>query len=195
VEIPSALAQQLHLLSHESDREDDFAAALTQVGTDLARVVPSLLAVSLTLGRLGSDVAVTALAPRAESSRVAASLAIPLTAGELRDALLLQAGDPGAFLVLAEDLAYAGGASHPPPELDRHLTWPTTSSWRSLESVLAELRVVNQAIGVLVDRGLTLDDAVGELERRASATVSTTGAVSRRLLANLPPLPLDPTAV
>lgn len=187
MEIPSALARQLHLLSLESDRDDDFAAALTELGVGLTRAVPSLLAVSLTLGRLGSAVTVTALAAGSGTGtrRVAASLAVPLTPGEPCDLLLLQAGDPGAFLTLAEDLARAGGVGFPPTELDRHLSWPTPSSWRSLELVLAEMRVVNQAIGVLVDRGFTPGDAAAELDRRAAATLSTTGAVSHQLLEDL----------
>ena len=68
------MALQLHLLSREGDRGDSFAAGLNQLGADLTHLVPSLLAVSLTLVRLGYDVAVTALAPHAELSRVAASL-------------------------------------------------------------------------------------------------------------------------
>jgi hypothetical protein len=187
VEFPSAIALQMHLLSHEGDRGDGFAAGLKQLGTDLTRVVPSLLAVSLTLVRLGYDVAVTTLAPLAESSRVTASLAVPLTAGETGDALLMQAGEPGAFILLADDLAGHLGPGDPPLQIDRHLALLPTAPNTSIEFVLAELRVVNQALGILIDRGCTPEAAVDEIQRRARTTGGTMGAVGRRILAGLSP--------
>jgi hypothetical protein len=187
VEFTSAMASQLHLLSHDDDRGDGFAAGLIQLGTDLTRLVPSLLAVSLTLPRLGYDVAVTALAPRAELSPVAASLAVPLVAGESGEALLLQAADVGAFLLLADDLANLIGPGCPPIEVDRHLDLVPTAPATSIEFVLSELRVVNQAIGMLLDRGFTPETAITDLDRRAAATGLTIGAVSRRMLTELPP--------
>jgi hypothetical protein len=181
------MALQLHLLSGDGDRGDSFAAGLSQLGTDLARLVPSLLAVSLSLPRLGYDVAVTALAPHAELSAVAASLAVPLVAGESGDALLLQASDAGAFLLLAVDLADLIGPGYPPIELDQQLGRLRTAPATSIEFVLAELRVVNQVIGILLDQGFTPETAIADLDRRAAATGRTIGAVSHRILVDLSP--------
>jgi hypothetical protein len=189
VEFTSAMALQLHLLSRDGDRGDSFAAELSQLGTDLTRLVPSLLAVSLTLPRLGYDVAVTALAPQAELSTVVASLALPLVAGESGDALLLQAGDVGAFLLFADDLAGLVGPGYPPIEVDQHLALLPAAPATSIDFVLAELRAVNQAIGTLLDRGFTPETAIADIDRRAVATGRTSGAVSRRILADLSPPP------
>jgi hypothetical protein len=188
VEIPSAIALQLHLLSGSGDRGDDFVAGLNRLGTDLTCMVPSLLGVSLTLVRLGYAVAVTALAPNAESTEAAASLAVPLSSGEPGDELVLQAAEPGAFLLLADDLAGLVGPGSPPLEIDRHLTLSSTAAAASFALVLAELRIVNQAIGVLLDRGLASPKAaLADLGSRAAAAETTIGSVSRRLLADLRP--------
>jgi hypothetical protein len=200
VEIPAAVVAQLHVLSHTDDRGDGFVAGVNELGAELARVVPSLLAVSLTLVRLGYDVVVTAHAPGAESSDVTASLAVPLSAGEPADRLVLQAADPGAFLLLAHDLAGLVGPGRVPLEIDRHLAAspaasPSASPAASAASfalALADLAIVNQAIGALLDR--TVIDpaaALAVLGDRAAAARTTIATVSRHLLADLRLPPAD----
>jgi hypothetical protein len=186
MEIPSAVLLHLHLLSRDDDRGEGFAKGLNQLGADLTRVVPSLLAVSLTLVRLGYEVAVIALAPDVDSTEAAASLAVPLTSGVPGDALVLQAADPGAFLLLAHDLAGLVGPGRPPLEVDRHLILSPTASAASFALALAELHIVNQAIGALLDQGvLDPEAALADLGSRASAAETTIGAVSGHLLADL----------
>jgi hypothetical protein len=196
VEIPAAVVAQLHVLSHTDDRGDGFVAGVNELGAELARVVPSLLAVSLTLVRLGYDVVVTAHAPGAESSDVTASLAVPLSAGEPADRLVLQAAEPGAFLLLAHDLAGLVGPGRVPIEIDRHLAAsPSASPAASAASfalALADLAIVNQAIGALLDR--TVIDpaaALAVLGDRAAAARTTIATVSRHLLADLRLPPAD----
>jgi hypothetical protein len=194
VEIPAAVVAQLHVLSDADDRGDGFVAGVNELGAELARVVPSLLAVSLTLVRLGYDVVVTAHAPGAGSTAVTASLAVPLSAGEPADRLVLQAAEPGAFLLLAHDLAAFLGPGRVPLEIDRHLTAsPAASpaiapaaSAASFALALADLAIVNQAIGALLDRAV-LDPAAAlvVLGDRAAAAETTIAAVSRHLLADL----------
>jgi hypothetical protein len=200
VEIPAAVVAQLHVLSHTDDRGDGFVAGVNELGAELARVVPSLLAVSLTLVRLGYDVVVTAHAPGAESSDVTASLAVPLSAGEPADRLVLQAAEPGAFLLLAHDLAGLVGPGRVPLEIDRHLAAspaasPSASPAASATSfalALADLAIVNQAIGALLDRAV-LDPAaaLAVLGDRATAARTTIATVSRHLLADLRLPPAD----
>jgi hypothetical protein len=200
VEIPAAVVAQLHVLSHTDDRGDGFVTGVNELGAELARVVPSLLAVSLTLVRLGYDVVVTAHAPGAESSDVTASLAVPLSAGEPADRLVLQAAEPGAFLLLAHDLAGLVGPGRVPLEIDRHLAAspaasPSASPAASAASfalALADLAIVNQAIGALLDR--TVIDpaaALAVLGDRAAAARTTIATVSRHLLADLRLPPAD----
>jgi hypothetical protein len=188
VEIPAAVVAQLHVLSRTDDRGDGFVARVNALGTELARAVPSLLAVSLMLVRLGHDVVVTAHAAGAESTAVTASLAVPLSAGEPADRLVLQAAEPGAFLLLAHDLAGLVGPGRVPLEIDRHLAASPAASATSFALVLADLEIVNQAIGVLLDRAV-LDPAtaLAELRIRAAAAETTIATVSHHLLADLRP--------
>jgi hypothetical protein len=191
VKVPTAVVLQLHLLSRDHDRGAGFVAGLDQLSTELARVVPSLLAVSVMLVRLGQAVVVPALASPAGTAAVGASLAVPLSPGPPGDVLVLQAAEPGAFLLLADDLAGLLDADRP-LELDRHLGWSPATYAASFALVLAELEVLNQAIGVLVDRGaLDQETALVDLRGRAAATGTTPAAVSRRLLAGLGPPAAD----
>jgi nucleotide-binding universal stress UspA family protein len=186
VEIPSALAVQVHRVIGGGDRGDTFTAELNRLATDLARAVPSLLAVSVTLRRLGREVPVTALAPEAQAAHVLSSLAVPLTAGEPADVLVVRAGDAGAFLLLADDLAGLLGAGYAPLEIDGHLSLPAGPA-NSFEAAIAELSVVNQAIGVLLDRGATPEAGLADLHRRAVKTETSVTRVSQQVLASLPP--------
>jgi hypothetical protein len=194
VKIPNAVVLQLHHLSRDDDRGEAFVTGLDQLGADLAGVVPSLLAVSLTLVRFGHDVVVPVLASNASTTEVSASLAVPLSAGELGDVLVLFAAEPGAFLLLAHDLAGLVGPGDRSLEVDRHLpaaaTASPTRSAASFALALSEMEDINQAIGALVDQGVPGPQAaLDELAGRAAVAGSTIATVSRRLLADLWPPP------
>lgn len=173
--ITATVAEQLRLLQGDLPPGGDFAAGLIQLSRDVAVAVPSCLAVTVTLARLGGEISVSTTA---EPGEVLASLAVPLSGG----LLVLRAGEAGAFLLLAEDLDGLLRPDRPPVHLDQHLGWPTATSGESLTTSLADLSVVDRAVGVLVDRGLPPGAAHRELWRRAGATGTTVVAVSRDLL-------------
>lgn len=175
--ITAAVAAQLRLLQEDPDRGDGFAAALSRLGRDVVLAVPSCLTVTIRLARLGTEVGVSATTGRAA---VLASLAVPLSARSGGGLLILRAAEAGAFLLLADDLAGLLGPGHRPIETDLHLTWPSAEPGE-----LADLGAVDQAVGVLVDRGLPPDAAHQELRRRAGAAATSVAAVSRDLLASL----------
>jgi hypothetical protein len=186
VEISSALAEQLQLLDGDPDHPDSLAAGLTQLTSDLAAAVPSLLAVSITLVRLDSEVVISVLARDAAAATVLASLAVPLSDVEPDDLLILRAGEAGVFLLLADDLVgLLGSGCYPNFAVDRHLKLPAVLPGESWETGLGHLRAVNQAIGVLLDRGLPPDAALALLRERAVAGGTTVGAVSRLLLESM----------
>lgn len=188
MDVTKALAQQLRILSGDLDRGDGIAAALTQLGRDLTLAVPSCLAVSIIiLVGLAGEITVSILAPAAGSSRVLASLAVPLSAIDPGDILVLRAGEAGAFLLLADDLDGRLCAGHLPIQLDRHLSLPSSRTGESLASSLATLGAVNQGIGVLVDRGFPPEAAREELQCRADEGGVTIGVASRLLLKSLSP--------
>jgi len=168
VQITAALAHHLQILSGDPERGDperaeQITAGLTRLGIDVARTVPSCLAVSIVLRRWGADVIVGTLTRDDASTPVLASLAVPLSGLDPGDLLILQAGALGAFLLLA----------------------PVVTG-ESLAAALADLRVVNQGVGVLLDQGLTPKAAREELKRRAHDADTTLGVASRMLLDSLP---------
>jgi len=185
VRITATVAEQLRLLHENPEDGRDLMEGLGRLGRDVALAVPSSLAVTILLDRQGSEVCISALT---EPAAVLASLAVRLPGGVHDHLLILRAGAPGAYLLLAEDLRALLGPDHPSAVLDGHLSWPPLSGG-SLATALADLRSINQAIGVLTDRGFPPSDARRELQRRATAGNRTVAAVSRQLLFSLRPDP------
>ncbi len=185
--ITAAVAEQLLILQGDPDPGDDLPAALDRLGRDVVRAVPSCLAVTITHAGLGGEISVSITAARAA---VLASLAVPLSAVAAGDLVVLRAGEAGAFLLLADDLdVLRGPYHHPPARLNEHLTWPTAASGESLGASLADLSVIDQAIGVLVGRGLPPEAAHRELWRRVGEANTTIADVSRAVLASPRPNP------
>ena len=172
-----------------SGRGERLAVPLKRLSTDLAAAVPSLLAVSFVLGLLGREVPVSAASRAAERSAVLASMAVPLSAAAPIDLLLVRAAEPGAFLLLADDLTARLGPHSPAIKLDRHLSMPPVLTTESLAASLTNLRAVNQGLGVLIEQGLTPEAAHAELQRRARDLGTTLGGAGRLLLASLAPPP------
>lgn len=188
MEITATLTEQLQLLlSGDPGRGERLAAGLNRLRADLTQTVPSLLAVSIRLVRAGGGITLSTLARAADSTPVRASLAVPLSATEPGDVLVLRAAEEGVFLLLADDLAGLLSPGHPPIEVDRHLNWPPVVTGESLAASLADLNAVNQGIGVLLGRGLPPEAALRELQHRADEADVTIGVAGRLLLAALPP--------
>ena len=180
--ITAAVAEQLLLLHEDADRTSNSAAALHRLAQAVMLAVPSCLSVTITLVRLGGDISVSTVTGAATPAPALASLAVPLSAVPAGDLLVLRAGAAGAFLLLADDLSGLLGPGRPPVELDKHLDRPPAPSSEEFAASLADLSVVDQALGVLVDRGLPPDAARRELWRRAGVAGTTVVAVSRNLL-------------
>lgn len=178
--ITAAVAEQLLLLHGDPDRGHNFEAALSRLGRDVVLAVPSCLAVTITLARLEGEISVSTVAAPAA---VLASLAVPLSAGSAA-LLILRAGEAGAFLLLADDLDGLLGPGQPPIDLDEHLAWPGAANAEPLGASLADLSAVDQAIGLLIDRGLPPDAAHRELRRRVGEGDTTIADVGRALLAS-----------
>lgn len=183
----ATLAVQLAILTGDRDRGEQLALAMSQLGTVIAGAVPSCLEVSILLGRAAEAITVSSLVRDTEPGAVLASLAVPLSAAERGDVLILRAGEPGAFLLLADDLAGLLGRGSPPVEVDRHLSWPSTAAGQSLLVAVADRTAVNQSLGVLLDQGWPPEAAHRELQRRADSADIPIGTAGRLLLESLPP--------
>ncbi|MCM3920341.1 hypothetical protein ND748_01385 [Frankia sp. AiPs1] len=185
MQVTAAVAEHLRLLQGEDLSGDGLAAELSALGRDVVLAVPSCFVVTITLASLGGAIDVRAADSVAAPVAVLASLAVPLSAVVPAAVLVLRAGKPGAFVRLAEDLGTLLGPNHPPLAVDQHLIWPAAVSGESFWTSLAEQRVVDQAVGALVDRGLLPEAARDELQRRASDAHTDVATASRRLLASL----------
>lgn len=191
MEITAALAEQLRILAGDPRDGDRLASDMNQLARDVTHAVPSCLAVSITLVRLGAEITLSFPIRPMHFVPVLASLAVPLSASEPGDILILRAGDAGAFLLLADDLNGLLDPADPPIAVDGHLHWPTILADDSLAAALEDLQAVNQAIGILIDRGFAPDAAGQELHRRAHDAGITIAAASRLLQKSLTPPP-DP---
>jgi hypothetical protein len=102
--------------------------------------------------------------------------------------MVLLAGHPGAFVDLAADLERVPGPDGR-VALDGHLPDMSAPQPGRGISGLAELGVVNRAIGVLITRGHTPAKARAELRRRAAVSLTSVTEVARHVLAstNAPP--------
>jgi hypothetical protein len=167
----------------------DIADGLGALVRGLATGVPSCLSASIVLHRPGGDITVTVPAPTAEDDAapvVRASLAVPLQTAAGRAVLVLQAAHAGAFVLLADDLQAQRHPRGLPALLDQHLVLPVDPSGAGLVGRLADLRVIEQAIGALIDQGWLPEQARQELEDRARAAQLSVPDLARQLLAALP---------
>jgi hypothetical protein len=184
------LLEQLRHLTADPDRADALAAALSGLCVDVEVAVPSWISVSIVLASAkDADVEVVIVAPGGEDgAQVLSSLAVPLSELGPGDQLILRAGAAGAFLLLADDLASRLGGARP-VVVDRHLG-PSPSA-QAAAAMVAGLGAVDQAIGVLLARGLSPPRARRDLQRRARASGVSVAAAARSLLESLS-RPRDP---
>jgi hypothetical protein len=164
---------------------------LCRLSREVVAVVPSCVAVSIAASRLRIDVVITlpiaGVDLRPQVTEVRSSLALSLPAAGVGCVLVLQASAPGAFVLLAEDLAALLGRGQQPPELDAHLAPLTASTDPALAGSLAELSLLDRALGVLIHQGWPPEAAEAELHRRAAIAGLTLAALAERLLASPSP--------
>ena len=131
--------------------------------------MPSLLGWKLTFTVQGRPLSLASIHPRVDTGDVCASLHVPLSrllSPTADGQVTLYAAEPGAFTMLAADLATA---LHLPADqlwFDRDLEPDLTSGLTGLR----ELSAMNRAIGVLVERGHTLVSAEEQVERQSAVT-------------------------
>ena len=175
------LLEQLRHLTADPDRANGLAAALSALCVDVEIAVPSWTSVSIVLGSSkDADIEVALVAPGGQDrAQVLSSLAVPLSALDRQDRLIVRARAAGAFLLLADDLASQLGRARR-IILDRHLDPPP--SGETAAAIFTALSLVDQAIGVLLERGLSPPQARQDLEQRARASGVSVAAAARSLL-------------
>ena len=167
----AALAADLGILTAALDQPGaDVLHTLHQLGVDAQAAVPTCLGLRITVD--GSDPPFTFSTLEdgaADDVRTSLRLTLP-GVGDGRAspsvALTLYAGTPGTFVDLTADLAWLTG--RPPSDfaLDQHLSVPAGSD---AGTYLRAASVINQAIGVLIGRGYTLQQAHRELDTQVDS--------------------------
>jgi hypothetical protein len=188
VTITAALAADLGLLSAALDEPGaDIAASLRRLATDTAAAIPSYLGLSVILSRSDRPFTFTYLTDGVAEGDVRTS--VRLTVRGVRDgrappreAIIFYAGSPGTFVDLAADLAWLTGRPGGDFALDEDLVIPPGSLTGT--NVAAET-IINQAIGVLIGRGHTPEQAHTELDTQAVVAGADRHSVARLILATL----------
>ncbi|MGI8880781.1 MAG: hypothetical protein ACR2KJ_09825 [Jatrophihabitans sp.] len=155
------------------DPEIDLGTALRRLDDDLRIAVGSYLGMSMTV-TVGLDTVEVTDTDPTDPAVVHASLRVPESAlNRLRSgsrvALTFYAALPGAFVDLAADLAWSTGAALSDFVIDEHLL-PLTPGVHA--GGLGVLSVIHQAIGTLIARGHTLDQAGRAVAHRRDASRS-----------------------
>jgi hypothetical protein len=184
----SSLTEQMRLLGVQVGRDLGCgrSAPAARLHAVLRREVPSLVSVQLVLPSWSGDIAVTlGPAPPRGRRRARASMAVRLCAAP-RTVLVARAARAGAFVLLADDLA--GQLAAMPGDrvlvVDAHRRAPPLLSPTALEAALDGASTADRAVGVLVDRGLTAEQARGALHRDAQRAGVALPVAAARLLAS-----------
>jgi hypothetical protein len=169
VDIPHRLTAQLGGLSDALDEPGaDLEAMLAVLADDLITAVPSFLGLTMTMAMDGEDVILHLFPPEGAGS-VVTSLLLPLSAlghsGTGGD-IVFYATQPGAFVDIAADARFAFNMDGQ-VILDEHLPSPDDPAAQSGIFGHSRVSTINQAVGLLLDRGHTPQDARDILQRRA----------------------------
>lgn len=174
MKISAALTAELDQLTQALDLPGtDVAETLTRLAADAQTAVESYLGLSVAITANWSQFEVTILDDVTQPHQIRTSLLVPLSPATIdgstetgSTALILYAARPGAFVDLAADLAWITGRSLADFRLDEHRILPPgfTNSSR-----LSAASAVNQALGVLIGRGSTPEQAERDLYARAVA--------------------------
>jgi hypothetical protein len=168
MKIGAALAADLGMLTAAlDDPHADVLQSLHRLGVDAQAVVSTYLGLSVIIDGSDPPFTFTTLEDSADDVRTSLRLTLP-GVGDGRAspsiALILYAGTPGTFVDLTADLAWLTG--RPPSDfaLDQHLGVPAGSD---AAGYLCAASVINQAIGVLIGRGFTPQEAHSKLDVQA----------------------------
>lgn len=136
---------------------------------DAKSAVPSYLGLTVTAGPDSTPLTLTVM-DDAHPGDVVTSVLMPMpddsADGAVPVVVILYAARPGAFVDLAADLSWLTGRQLTDFTLDRHLSLPAEPF---ASGSVQGSSLINQAIGVLLARGYTPEQAELEIGARAAA--------------------------
>jgi hypothetical protein len=186
--ITAATVAVLTLLTEALDDTGvDIGRSLHHMALYATAAVPSYRGLSIEVAQSNPPLRILAMADRNVTGDTGTSLQFTMPGqGEPSSlppvSIILFADSAGAFVDLAADLAWL--TARPPTEfvLDQHLTpiaRPTS------EGQLLEATAINQAIGALIGRGYTPQQANTELSTQAANSSMDRPTAARRILAEI----------
>ncbi len=188
--LDEALSNDLRILSDGLDDPDvDLSESLGLLVADVGAVVRSYSGLTVVVEGSDPPLTFTVLEETSGGAAVRASASFPLdlTDDAIRVGIVLYAATPGAFVDLVADLAWMTGRVLTDFVLDRHLDVPHGSA--TVSSVRAA-SAINQAIGVLLGRGHTPEQAERILAAEAPAGTTDRYGAAVAVLEGLTSLPL-----
>jgi hypothetical protein len=166
VKFTASLAVELAALSAALDEPgSDIGRGLRQLSVAAATAVPSYLGLSVVVTHSDPAFTITLLEDGGAGGDIGAS--IRLTWSNVADgdvavvAFILYARAPGAFVDLAADVAWLTGGTPTELVLDAHLGIPAEPD---TAAHIEAASLINQAIGVLIGRGFTPEQAHLEVD-------------------------------
>ncbi len=214
MEITDALAAELSLLSAvldtpEADLAPDVARTVRQLMTDVHLAVPSFVGLTITVmdyAELGYSelepddlpaagptqvvLRFTLLDVQVEPADIGTSLRIPEStsaSGRPRIEVILYAATAGAFVDMAADHSFLTGRRFDLGDLDQHRA---VAGSADIIGVLSAESTIREAIGVLIGRGRTPDEAYAELDALAALADTDRITEATEILNDL--MPQDP---
>lgn len=191
MKITAALAAELALLTQALDVPGtDVAESMTRLAAAAQRAVDSYLGLCVAITAKSEQLDLTVLDEGVDAASVRTSLLVPLPPATIDGitttasvALILYAATPGAFVDLAADLAWLTGREPAEFRLDEHRSPPHSAA----NPALAALSHINQALGVLIGRGSTPEQAQRDLHARAANAGTDILQAAKSILAALKP--------
>jgi hypothetical protein len=188
VKITAALAADLGILTATLDEPGtDVAHSLRQLVADAAAAIPTYVGLSVTVDGSDPPFTFTTLTDGVTAGDVRTSLGMALpgvgdTCVAPTVVVVLYAGSPGTFVDLAADLAWLTARSLSDFILDQHLALAAGSL---PEGQLRAASAINQALGVLIGRGYTPQQADGELDTQAAHARTDRHTAADHILAKI----------
>jgi hypothetical protein len=166
VRINAVLAASLSVVGQALDDPVDLEQLLRNLARDAKTAVPSYLGLSMHVVAARDEFTFTAMEYSVDIAHIRTSLRLPMGTNPTVAAgstVTFYAGRSGALVDLAADLSWLLFLAPDDIILDRHLA----VDGANVVDVLVANSAIQQAIGVLIERGLTAEEASSELLRLA----------------------------
>ncbi|MEO8751032.1 MAG: hypothetical protein ABI384_11595 [Allobranchiibius sp.] len=199
MKISAALNADLTLLTSAlfdfaAEPKTDVAVAVLDLAATTRLAVDSFLGLSITITERTRALAdqvllrLTLLEDPADPGDITTSLLLPGPADTTQDLpyiqVVLYAATPGAFVDLAADLAFLTGNELDSAGLDRH---QSLARKPDITGVIQDESMISEAIGVLIGRGNTREQAHTELDTLAQEATTDRVTEATRILTTLTP--------